>query len=69
MLMRTVRQQVDDWVHGWAVQSQSQARRNAMVAATILARRSAEAREVNEFLEARNRAAGVGVDRQIAQQA
>jgi hypothetical protein len=43
---------VDRWVDRWALASQQQARRNAMVAATALRRRRAETREVEEFLAA-----------------
>ncbi len=35
---------------GWAVASQQQARRNAMIASTRLAQRRAERNEVEEFL-------------------
>jgi len=44
---------VGRWVDRWAVTSQHQARRNAMVAATALTQRRAEAREVADFLAAR----------------
>ena len=43
---------VDHWVDRWAVASQQQARRNAMVAATALTQRRAETREVEDFLAA-----------------
>ena len=43
---------VDRWVDRWALASQEQARRNAMVAATALRRRRAETREVEDFLAA-----------------
>ena len=44
---------VGRWVDRWAVTSQHQARRNAMVAATALTQRRAEAREVADFLATR----------------
>ncbi|WP_121252094.1 hypothetical protein [Nocardioides ferulae] len=37
----------------WSVQAQQQARRNAMIASTVLAQRRAEHVEVEEFLAAR----------------
>ncbi len=43
---------LDRWVDQWAVASQQQARRNAMVAATALTQRRAETREVEDFLAA-----------------
>ncbi|WP_148574582.1 hypothetical protein [Nocardioides caldifontis] len=47
------------WALAWPVQSQQQARRNALVAGTALARVRQERDEVEEFLEAlaRQRAA------------
>ena len=54
-----------DWIHTWAVASQQQARRNAMVASTALAQRRAEVVEVEEFLAglaARTRVAVVAVE-------
>jgi hypothetical protein len=44
---------VDRCVDRWAVASQRQARRNAMVAATALTQRRAEAREVEDYLASR----------------
>jgi hypothetical protein len=41
-----------DAVRRWPVESQLQARRNAMIAATALAQRRAELDEVEEFLAA-----------------
>ena len=41
-----------DVVRRWPVHSQQQARRNAMIAATALARRRAELEDVEEFLAA-----------------
>ncbi len=38
------------WLQAWAVASQQQARRNAMVASTALAQRRAELLEVEEYL-------------------
>jgi hypothetical protein len=40
-------------VRRWPVESQLGARRNAMVASTVLARRRAELQDVEEFLAAR----------------
>jgi hypothetical protein len=44
---------VDHWVDSWATTSQQRARRNAMVAATTLTQRRAEAREVADYLASR----------------
>ena len=44
---------VDHWIDSWATTSQHQARRNAMVAATALTQRRAEAREVADYVAAR----------------
>ena len=44
---------VGRWLERWAVTSQQQARRNAMVAATALTQRRTEVREVQDFLAAR----------------
>lgn len=43
---------ITDAVHRWAVGSQQQARRNAMLAATECAQRRAEREEVDEFFAA-----------------
>lgn len=40
---------VADAVHRWSVESQQQARRNAMLAATECAQRRAEREEVDDF--------------------
>lgn len=48
---------VRHWLHQWAVASQQQSRRNAMVAATALTQRRSETREVQDYL------AGQGVRR------
>jgi hypothetical protein len=55
-----------DAVRRWPVESQLQARRNAMVAATALAQRRAELDEVEEFLAARGRAPRPAVAAQAA---
>ena len=44
------RQWAQQFTANWAVSSQLQARRNAMVASTVLAHRRAERLEVEEFL-------------------
>jgi hypothetical protein len=44
---------VDHWVDRWAVASQRRALRNAMVAATALTQRRAEAGEVEDYLASR----------------
>ncbi len=44
---------LDRWIDRWAVASQQHARRNAMVAATVLTQRRAEAREVENYLTGR----------------
>ncbi|NYG58251.1 hypothetical protein BJ980_001174 [Nocardioides daedukensis] len=51
MLLRSAFRIFDDW----SVRSQLRARRNAMVAATALAQRTAEAREVDAYLACRHR--------------
>lgn len=48
-VMHLVRRPLDA-VRRWPVESQQQARRNAMIASTVLARRRAEREEVEEFL-------------------
>ncbi|WP_067438744.1 hypothetical protein [Nocardioides jensenii] len=48
--LHTVWNLVDDW----AVRSQSKARRNAMLACTLLAKNRAELLEVEEFFAARH---------------
>ena len=55
-----------DAVRRWPVESQLQARRNAMIASTALAQRRAELDEVEEYLAAR---AGAPVPEAAAQAA
>jgi len=44
---------LDRWIDRWAVASQQPSRRNAMVAATALTQRRAEAREAQEYVASR----------------
>ena len=53
MLDGVVDRVVDRVVDPWAVGSQQHARRNAMIAATALTQRRAEAREVEDYLASR----------------
>jgi len=48
---------VVELVHGWAVASAQQSRRNAMVATTACAQRRAERDDVTDFLDAQEAAA------------
>jgi len=52
-LVDTLDHTIGHWAGRWAVRSQQRSRRNAMVAATALTQRRAEAREVEEYLAAR----------------
>ena len=49
-------------VESWAVASQQQARRNAMIASTAAAQRRAELTEVEDFLAALRAPSSVGHD-------
>ena len=53
MHLALVHRCVDRCVSSWAVSSQQRSRRNAMVAATALTQRRADAREVEDFLASR----------------
>ena len=55
-----------DAVRRWPVESQLQARRNAMIASTALAQRRAELDEVEEFLAALARPAATEAAAQAA---
>ncbi|HEY9564315.1 MAG TPA: hypothetical protein VIR30_11145 [Nocardioides sp.] len=58
MLLRSALRIFDDW----SVRSQLTARRNAMIAATALAQRTAEAREVDAYLASRHRHPSLAVE-------
>jgi hypothetical protein len=49
-------------LESWAVASQQQARRNAMIASTAAAQRRAELNEVEDFLAALRTASNLGQD-------